>query len=666
MATSAAALSGIFSGIDTEPFITRLLALNSSTLTSLQIRQSTELSRKMAFNDINSLLGQFSTAAAKLRGVNNLRLVSTSTGDNKVATSVSSAGALEGIHSIEVNRLATAHREVHAGVASLTSTVGSTKSSGQLTAVADPQATLFTAGAAGATYDITFDSQEITGVTFAANTAYTLEGVRDAINAQSQAQFGYDAASIELDGGVYSLKVVSRDYGSAGEMSIALTAGDEVAELASDQWTATNGTGGVFSYTYNGVTRTINLGDGATLSSLQDMINNDSSNPGIRASIIEHEATPGQRFHLVLAGAATGAQNSITINETTTLGTFSAGAGNWVTTQAQDSQFRIDGYPSGEWMTRSSNTVSDVISGMTLTLTGAGSTTITATRQTQTLANDLGNLVAIYNSIQQKVAQYTGYSEESGSGILQGENAITNMLKSLRNSIMAVPAGFVDGSATFIRASQIGIDTDKDGAMTFDSSAFSEAVAQDYDAVLKLIGASGAGAVDSDYFTFTSATSDTATGQHEVEVTFDEAGRIATARIRRNAADHWRNLQINGNTLMGQEGQPEEGLVLAVTWDGASTTQTTNVTVSSGLASSLEEMIGDFTEGLLGKRIEYVDQAIETLDANIETQQNRLDQIETRLRAQFARMETQLAELDAQSGAYSALFASLKTNQSNS
>jgi hypothetical protein len=36
------------------------------------------------------------------------------------------------------------------------------------------------------------------------------------------------------------------------------------------------------------------------------------------------------------------------------------------TQSAQDSQIRVDGYPSGEWISRSSNTIDDVISGFTI------------------------------------------------------------------------------------------------------------------------------------------------------------------------------------------------------------------------------------------------------------------------------------------------------------
>ena len=58
------------------------------------------------------------------------------------------------------------------------------------------------------------------------------------------------------------------------------------------------------------------------------------------------------------------------------------------TQSAQDSQIRVDGYPSGAWISRSSNTIDDVISGVTLHLhdtTDAAGEEITLTRDIQSV-----------------------------------------------------------------------------------------------------------------------------------------------------------------------------------------------------------------------------------------------------------------------------------------
>ena len=663
----ATGLSGVFSGIDPEPLIERVLGINNAPLKRLQTQRAVVESRKAAFNEIERLLNEFKTVSQKLSDASTFRQVSASSSDKQVIDVSSSGPAVEGTYSIEVERLATAHRDVHGGVTSLTTTLGSSRSFAVSAGYSAPQDVMFTTSGEQSTYSINFGpNQAITGVTFEANTSYTLQDVADAINARSNEQFGYDAAVIEPDGSDYRIAISAEGYGPVGEMTMTLEDGDEIDALAVENWQATDGDPAVFSYTYNGVTRNIATGDNTNLEKLRDLINNDSSNPGIRASILEHDSGDGKRFHLVLAGVNTGSDYGITINESTTLKGFGATEGDWATTEAQDSLIRVDGYPASEYISRSGNTISDVIAGITINLTGTGTANINASRQTQGLQNEMSNLVAIYNSLQTRVAQYTGYNAETGlSGILQGENAITSMLKSIRNTFAGVPAGFVDGKQGYIRASELGITTTKDGQIEFDTTVFADAVKDNYDAVAQLIGANGLGDVTSDYFTFNSARATTSTGDHQIEVTFNENGKIATARIRRNENDHWRNLDIKGNVITGREGGPEEGLSVSVTWDGVSTTQTTTVTVRNGLGAGLSNLVDDYLNTLLPKRKEYADSNISALDRNIERQQNRLTQIETRLRQQYARMEAQLANLDGQRAAYSALFSSIEQNKSN-
>lgn len=663
----ATGLSGVFSGIDPEPLIQRVLGINNAPLKRLQTQRAVVESRRAAFNEIERLLNEFKTVSQKLSDASTFRQVSAFSTDKQVIDVSSSGPAVEGTYSIEVERLATAHRDVHGGVTSLTTTLGSSRSFAVSAGYIAPQDVMFTTFGEQSTYSINFGpNQAITGVTFEANTSYTLQDVADAINARSNEQFGYDAAVIEPDGSDYRIAISAEGYGPVGEMTMALEDGDEIDALAVENWQATDGDPAVFSYTYNGVTRNIATGDNTNLEKLRDLINNDSSNPGIRASILEHDSGDGKRFHLVLAGVNTGSDYGITINESTTLKGFGATEGDWATTEAQDSLIRVDGYPASEYISRSGNTISDVIAGITINLTGTGTANINASRQTQGLQNEMSNLVAIYNSLQTRVAQYTGYNAETGlSGILQGENAITSMLKSIRNTFAGVPAGFVDGKQGYIRASELGITTTKDGQIEFDTTVFADAVKDNYDAVAQLIGANGLGDVTSDYFTFNSARATTSTGDHQIEVTFNENGKIATARIRRNENDHWRNLDIKGNVITGREGGPEEGLSVSVTWDGVSTTQTTTVTVRNGLGAGLSNLVDDYLNTLLPKRKEYADSNISALDRNIERQQNRLTQIETRLRQQYARMEAQLANLDGQRAAYSALFSSIEQNKSN-
>ncbi|MCY2927377.1 MAG: hypothetical protein NT031_18460, partial [Planctomycetota bacterium] len=112
---------------------------------------------------------------------------------------------------------------------------------------------------------------------------------------------------------------------------------------------------GQFVYSYGGVTRTRATTATTTLTNLRDLINNDASNPGVTASILNVNGT----YHLVLAGRDTGAGHSIAIDDgLTTLAGFDT-ADFTQTQAAQNAQVRVDGFPAATWIERDSNRVAN-------------------------------------------------------------------------------------------------------------------------------------------------------------------------------------------------------------------------------------------------------------------------------------------------------------------
>jgi len=98
--------------------------------------------------------------------------------------------------------------------------------------------------------------------------------------------------------------------------------------------TVVNNSGGSqqFAYTYAGNSVTVQVPTGATLSDLVGLINNDSGNPGVTASILDDGGGGGTSHHLLLRGNDTGADYTITIDAGgTTL------AGEWGTLTADAS-----------------------------------------------------------------------------------------------------------------------------------------------------------------------------------------------------------------------------------------------------------------------------------------------------------------------------------------
>ncbi|MCE5326288.1 MAG: flagellar filament capping protein FliD [Planctomycetaceae bacterium] len=416
---------------------------------------------------------------------------------------------------------------------------------------------------------------------------------------------------------------------------------------------------GAFSYAYDGVTRTRITTAETTLEGLRDLINNDSSNPGVTASILNVSGT----YHLVLAGKDNGASHAININdETTTIAGFDAA--DFTRTQAaQSARLRVDGFPAETWIERDNNTISDVIPGVTLSLVKAGDMTVTLSRRTDQLSQNLGNLKEIYNGLVTTLNKYAGFdSETKVVGILQGDIGVRDIVRNVRSVLTSAAPGFSDGDDTFAVASQLGLTFDRYGVLSLDQATLDDAVAADYSAVLKLLGAVSSGNSSNAAVQFTSASGSTTAGAYQVQVHFSDTGVVDSAVIRKSGETAWRNLTINGSVLSGASGTPEAGLELSAIWGGGGAgTQSSDVNIQQGLGGALENLLDnmlDPTDGTITGDKNRFDMRITNLDKQIALQQDRLTRKEAQLKAKYARMESMLAQLDSQRAAFSAFTTS--------
>ncbi len=426
---------------------------------------------------------------------------------------------------------------------------------------------------------------------------------------------------------------------------------------------------GTFSYTYDGATRTLHTNAETTLEDLRDLINEDASNPGVNASILAIGGQDGG-FHLVLGGRDSGADYSVTVNdEQTTLdgtnGTVDLRQESFTTTQtAKNSQFRVDGYPPTGWLERSSNTVGDVIPGVTLELEGVGEARLSMARNDQEIMTAMKALPDLYNSLAATVDEYTGYDEETGEGgLLQGDIAVNSMLQQIRNALVSRVPGFDDEHGDLSLAAQLGFEFDREGTLSLDTGVLEEAMSENYDAVLRLVGADRRGVSTNDLVRFDSAMERTQPGSYEVEVDWDATGNITEARIRLEGQAEWRPMSVSGNTVTGRTGKPEQGLAMEVFFPGDAGTETAKVRVQKGFGSILSERLDtilDVRDGSIARQKDSVRGNIERLNTQIELQESRLETRERHLREKYARLEATLAEIDSMQSAFQSLFQMLE------
>ncbi len=234
-----------------------------------------------------------------------------------------------------------------------------------------------------------------------------------------------------------------------------------------------------------------------TVAGLASAINSATGNPGVVATVI----TGTDGAHLVLSSAQTGAANSITLTETDA-GTGLSGityapsnAGNYTQiAKAQDAQFSVSGISHSS----SSNTVSDALNGVTLTLTGvskAGATNgtlassqLTVASDTNAITTNVSAFVDAYNTMVQAIQPLGSYDQTTQTaGPMLGDAT----LQGVQNDIRSALYGVVNtGSPTYNSLASVGITTNKDGSLSFNKTKFQTALASAPTAVTQLFAGS--------------------------------------------------------------------------------------------------------------------------------------------------------------------------------
>ena len=195
---------------------------------------------------------------------------------------------------------------------------------------------------------------------------------------------------------------------------------------------------------------------------------------GVSASVIEVDEGS---YRLLVTATATGEAAEFTVASTIAgFDTFE------ITQQAADAQLSIGGLT----IERSSNTVTDLLPGVTVHLVAETDqpVTVTATRDEAAIADAVEELVTQLNAVIDTIADATRYDSESGAaGILVGDATARTLLADLRSAL----SGAVGGTSTTLVPSAIGISIDRTGSFVFDRGALEQALATDYDNVAGLL-----------------------------------------------------------------------------------------------------------------------------------------------------------------------------------
>lgn len=415
--------------------------------------------------------------------------------------------------------------------------------------------------------------------------------------------------------GIYALEVTklaqAQKLAAAGQASdsAAIGAGTSTT-LSFDFGTISGGTfdaptgkytGASFTTNGSGIkTVTINATNNS-LSGIRDAIN--SAKIGVSAAIVnDGGASP---YRLVLTEAASGKTNSLKISVTgdaalSTLlshdpGAVPASQALSETVTAQNAEFKVDGIA----VSKTTNTVSDVISGVTLNLakTNSGSTTnITVARDTASVLTSVNTFVKSYNDISQNLRDAAAYNAATKTGaILNGEATVRTIQNQIRNVLTAPVAG---GASAFTLLSQVGVTMQKDGLLAVDSTKLQSAMDSNFSDVAGLFAA--AGKSSDSLVAYSGASSKTTSGAYGVNVTqlATKGNTVATAPLTSLVIDSSKDtlqVQLDGVTATITLGQATYANAAALAAEIQSKINGAAGFVSAGSTATVSESGGVLT-----------------------------------------------------------------------
>lgn len=227
-------------------------------------------------------------------------------------------------------------------------------------------------------------------------------------------------------------------------------------------------TAGDLDVTINGTTQTVTYASTASLNDIRDAINNLTLD--VSASILDVSGS-GTDYRLVVTGSEEGTTNAVTLADNNG-GDLVADLGLGTADQsATDASITL----AGTTITRSSNTITDVIDGLTLTLKDA---TGTPTVAVQVVADSSANMEQIQafldavNGVRQFAVDQTKFTEgSSGQAPLFGDRTLISTDSEIRSLLTAQFTSLT----TVQSLSQLGITLDTgSGLFEMDSARVTE------------------------------------------------------------------------------------------------------------------------------------------------------------------------------------------------
>ena len=385
-----------------------------------------------------------------------------------------------------------------------------------------------------------------------------------------------------------------------------------------------------------------------TLAGVRDAIN--ATNTSVTATIVNN----GSTHQLVITSKDTGEVNSLKISGISQIAyDKSNDIANMTEMQAaKNAVMEVDGIT----VTKASNTITDVVEGVTLNLltTSSGaSVNLAVASDQEAVKTSVTAFVDAYNKLDTTLRNLTKYdSTGKASGVLLGDATA----RSVMSQIKAVMTKAIATTGSFTTLGQIGVSFQSTGQLALDSTKLTTAMTSNFNDIASLF-ATSAKATDAQSSS-AGSTSKTQAGTYAVTVS-----QLGTSLVSMAGTINGATATGSSTSLTGATGDASEGLRLKVAGGALGARGTVNFT--RGYAAQLDAVMSNLLSdsGIVTSRTGGLKTSITRLDKQSESISTRLATIEARYRAQFTKLDTLLSSMSTTSTYLTQQIASINANK---
>jgi flagellar hook-associated protein 2 len=477
------------------------------------------------------------------------------------------------------------------------------------------------------------------------------------VNSLATNVFATRSATISSTGDVSASSALSMSVSNGaatGDHTLTIsqvaTAQKVVGTSQSSETTAL-GYSGIFSLGLgSGSTASISVTSTMSLQDVADTINAQTSTTNVQASIVQ---VSSGSYEMVL----TGTEDAADISYSSTSGddilnklgvTDSTGAFSDVLQTSQAAKFSLDGIS----MTRDTNDITDVLTGVTFNLlqaTTSGATlNISIGTDTSQITSALTTFVTNYNAYRDAViAQQATASDGTAdsSAVLFGDGTMRDIMDTLQNAMNSTVGG--------LTMADLGLSFNENNELELDTSTLSNILSTNLSGVTTLLSAQ----TTTSSSQLSVVNTGTSPQSFTLDLTVGSSGSLSSASVGGDSS----LFTISGTTIIGNAGTAYAGM--AFTYSG-STSQSITVTSTSGLATQVYQIAKNYSSssGALQTLITNLTDRDSTLQQKVDDIDSAASAYQTQLQAQYAKYQ---AAIESANNTLTYLKALLNSSSSN-